>query len=160
MKKNNNQKYFNYHLVIKDQKSIELYFKSKHNISFLTLEEKNNLIQLRKNKYPKYESLKYYKRLEFILDVGLKDAIKDENKDINLFYRGGGKMIPQEKIDIIDLIVLKELQKEEYEKKVKEEQNKAKEEKEKLNKLKEELLKRQKKIVKKIWINVKNIIKS
>jgi hypothetical protein len=69
-------------------------------------------------------------------------------------------MIPQEKIDIIDLIVLKELQKEEYEKKVKEEQNKAKEEKEKLNKLKEELLKRQKKIVKKIWINVKNIIKS
>ena len=134
---------FNYHLIIRDKKSVEAYFKSKYNLPFLTKEEKNKLIELRNEKYPNYESLKYYKRLEYISNIEIKKAIKDENKDINLFYKEGGRIISQSKIDIIDLIILKEIQKEDHEKNLKEEKNKINENK-KQNNLKEELFKRQK----------------
>ena len=134
---------FNYHLVIRDKKSVETYFKSKYNLPFLTKEEKNKLIELRNKKYPNYESQKYYKRVEYINNMEIKKAIRDENKDINLFYKEGGRMVSQSKIDIIDLILLKELQVIKYEKELKELKNLIKE-KEKSNNLKKELFKRQK----------------
>ena len=133
---------YNYHLVIKDKKSVESFFKSKYKLPFLTVATKNNLIELRNKIYPNYESLKYFKRLEHIRDNELKKAIKDEIKDVNLFYKEGGRIISQSKIDIIDLIILKEIQKEEHEKNLKEEKNKINENK-KQNNLKEELFKRQ-----------------
>ena len=134
---------FNYHLIIRDKKSVEAYFKSKYNLPLLTKEEKNKLIELRNEKYPNYESLKYYKRLEYINNIEIKKAIKDENKDINLFYKEGGKIVPQSKIDIIDLIILKEFQIKKHEKDLKEIKNSIKE-KEKADNLKQELFKRQK----------------
>ena len=132
---------FNYHLIIRDKKSVEAYFKSKYNLPLLTKEEKNKLIELRNEKYPNYESLKYYKRLEYISNIEIKKAIKDENKDINLFYKEGGKIVPQSKIDIIDLIILKEFQIKKHEKDLKEIKNSIKE-KEKSENLKQELFKR------------------
>ena len=102
-------------------------FKSKYNLPLLTKEEKNKLIELRNEKYPNYESLKYYKRLEYINNIEIKKAIKDENKDINLFYKEGGKIVPQSKIDIIDLIILKEFQIKKHEKDLKEIKNSIKE---------------------------------
>ena len=134
---------YNYHLVIRDKKSVESFFKSKYKLPFLTTTTKNNLIEIRNSIYPNYLSLKYYKRLEYIHDNGIKNAIKDENKDVNLFYKEGGRIISQSKIDIIDLIILKEIQKEEYDKSLKEEKNKVNENKKQIN-LKENLFKRQK----------------
>ena len=135
---------FNFHLVIKDKKSVEIYFKSKYNLPLLTLQEKKKLIEIRNNKYPTYEKLKYYRRLEYIGNIRIKNAIRDETKDINLFKREGGKIVPQSMIDVIDLIVLKEIQREKHENELKE-QKKIKKEKEKLKNLKEQLFKRQKK---------------
>ena len=128
---------YNYHLVIKDTKSVEAYFKKKYNLPLLTLQEKQKLIEIRNKKHPNYQNLKYFKKIEYIQNIEIKNAIKNENKDINLYYREGGKMIPQSKIDIIDLIILKEIQKEKHENEVKE--------KEKFTNLKEQLFKRQKK---------------
>ena len=135
---------FNYHLVIRDKKSVETYFKRKYNLPLLTSEQKKNLIEIRNNKYPNYENLKYFKRVEYIKNIDIKKAIKDENKDINLFYREGGKIISQTKIDIIDLIVLKEIQKEKHDNDLKEELKMIKE-KAKIKNIKEQLFKRQKK---------------
>ena len=135
---------FNYLLVIRDKKSVETYFKRKYNLPLLTSEQKKNLIEIRNNKYPNYENLKYFKRVEYIKNIEIKKAIKDENKDINLFYREGGKIISQTKIDIIDLIVLKEIQKEKHDNDLKEELKMIKE-KAKIKNIKEKLFKRQKK---------------
>ena len=88
--------------------------------------------------------------------------MKDEIKDIKTFSRNGDKLVPEEKLQIIDLIILKDIHKENL-KKIEEEKEKEilkmqkeeerlkkqkeeeeKREKEKLNKLKEDLFKRQK----------------
>ena len=52
--------------------------------------------------------------------------MKDEIKDIKIFSRNGDKLVPEEKLQIIDLIILKDIHKENL-KKIEEEKEKEKE---------------------------------
>ena len=71
--------------------------------------------------------------------------MKDEIKDIKTFSRNGDKLVPEEKLQIIDLIILKDIHKENL-KKIEEEKEilKMQKEEERLKKQKEEEEKREK----------------
>ena len=133
---------FKNHPAIKSVKSLESYFGKKYNLPYLNLKERIKVEEIRKKKYPNYQSLHFQKKLDFIDDSELKTAIKEEIKDLNVKYERGGKDIYRTKVEIlkeleyiIDIIILKQIQKEENEKDIEEETR--------LNNIKEKLFKRQ-----------------
>ena len=132
----NNSKY---RQVIENKKSVESYFKSKYNVPYLNWKTINNIELLRNQKYPNYESFKYEKKLELIRETNLKKAIRQEIGEINSKYSRGGPKVELFKdiLNIMDIIILKEIQLEENDKTLKEE-------KIKLNNMKKDLLIRQK----------------
>ena len=93
----------------KDKNYVENFFHLKYKLPFLNSKELDELIKLRKKKFPKYESYSYFKRIEMISDLELKYAITmGEIKDVNTEI---GNSISKIKLDIVDLIILKEIQK-------------------------------------------------
>ena len=115
-----------YQSVIKNQKSLEIFFKSKYNLPILTYKEFNECEKIRDQKIPNYKSKKLMEKLEYIIDTNLTRAIKEEIKEMNYLHRQGGNMSVS-KIDflkdieeLVNIIILKEIQKENikyYEKK-------------------------------------------
>ena len=114
---------FNYHSVIRGQKSIENYFLKKYKVPYLKEDAKEKIIEIRDKIFPNYKSLKYFKKIELFKELGLKNAMKDEIKDIKIFSRNGDRLVPEEKLQIIDLIILKDIHKENL-KKIEEEKEK------------------------------------
>ena len=116
-----------YHSVIKNQKSLEIFFKSKYNIPILTYKEYNECEKIRDQKIPNYESKKLMEKLGYIIDTNLTIAIKEEIKEMNYLHSKGGIDAPISKKDflkdideLVNIIILKEIQKEniqKYEKK-------------------------------------------
>ena len=111
----------NFHSVIRDEKSVEDYFYKYYKLKYLDNlknEKYKKLTNSFKKDYPNMSILKPYQRIEKMKDKDIKKAMKEEIADIKV-YDKNGKMIPQEKIKVIDLILLKEYQLK-YEKEIEE----------------------------------------
>ena len=72
-----------------------------------------------KKKYPNYSSLSFTKKLEIVHNAKIKSLIQEEIKNLNSLYETGGKGKVDQLEEIkglIEIIILKEIQLEIYEK--------------------------------------------
>jgi len=129
---------FQSHPAIKSVKSLESFYKTKYNLPYINLKERIKFEEIRKKKYPNYGSLHLTKKIDLVDDSELKNAIKEEIKDINIKHERGGKDIQSSKLELLqdleyitDIIMLKQIQIEENDKVI--------EDKIRLNNLKEKL---------------------
>ena len=134
---------FQSHPAIKSVKALESFYKTKYNLPYINLKERIKFEEIRKKKYPNYGSLHLTKKIDLVDDPELKNAIKEEIKDINIKHERGGKDIQRSKLELLqdleyiaDIIMLKQIQIEENDKVI--------EDKIRLNNLKEKLFQRQK----------------
>ena len=149
--------------IIKNIKSLESFFKSEYKIPCLDFKERIKCEEIMKKKYPNYSSLSFTKKLEIVHNTKIKSLIQEEIKNLNSLYETGGKGKVDQLEEIkglIEIIILKEIQLEIYEK------NKLDNDEKKINKEINAVLedmafleKKQKKKLKKIKRNIlKNII--
>ena len=107
--------------IIKNIKSLESFFKSEYDIPSLDWKERIKCEEIMKKKYPNYSSFPFTKRLGIIKNPKLKSLIQDEIKKINSIYKSGGEG-KREKIEditkFIEVIILKEIQQELFQKKI------------------------------------------
>ena len=108
-----------YHSVIKNVKALEQFFKSNYNVLSLTCKEFEILEKIRDKKIPNYKSKKLMEKLKYISHTELSTAIKEEIKQWNDLHSRGGKDEFQSKKDflhdideLVNIIILKEIQKE------------------------------------------------
>ena len=108
---NNYDENMKFYEVIKNKFSIEDYYHKEYNLEYLNKETINYLVNIRNEKYPNYNNMRYILKIEKIKDDFLKKHLNGVCVEQTIFFQNN-KLLDPKYIEAIDLIILKEIQNE------------------------------------------------
>ena len=106
---NNYDENMKFYEVIKNKFSIEDYYHKEYNLEYLNKETINYLVNIRNEKYPNYNNMRYILKIEKIKDDFLKKHLNGVCVEQTIFFQNN-KLLDPKYIEAIDLIILKEIQ--------------------------------------------------
>ena len=108
---NNYDENIKFYEIIKNKFSIEDYYHKEYNLEYLNKETINYLVNIRNEKYPNYNNMRYILKIEKIKDDFLKKHLNGVCVEQTIFFQNN-KLLDPKYIEAIDLIILKEIQNE------------------------------------------------